>query len=127
MKRMTKQRKAILDCLTMAKRPLSVEEILSEVSQHVPSLNLSTLYRNLKNLIQDKEVQSHDLPGSCTRYEIATSTHSHHFLCQMCNRLFNVDLCPKDIVSMVPADFVMHGHYITLTGVCRDCNLALET
>lgn len=123
MQRMTKQRKAILDCLKLTTRPLSIEEILSEVSKQVPKLNLSTLYRNLKELVQDKEVQTHDLPGNSTRYEIMSASHTHHFLCQKCNRLFNIELCPKDILSMVPKDFVMHGHYITITGLCSDCNL----
>ncbi len=122
MQRMTKQRKAIVECLKKAARPLSIEEILLEVSAEIPKLNLSTLYRNLKDLVQDQEVRSHNLPGSCPRYEMMSTSHTHHFLCQKCNRLFNIDLCPKEIVSMVPKDFVMLGHYITLTGLCRDCN-----
>lgn len=121
MKRLTKQRKAILACLQTAKRPLSIEEILSEVSLEVPSFNLSTLYRNLKLMIQENEVQPLELPGKSSRYALVDGAHTHHFLCQRCNRLFNIFLCPKEIVSMVPQGFTMLNHSITLTGLCRDC------
>jgi Fur family transcriptional regulator, ferric uptake regulator len=119
--RITKQRRAILDCLTKTTRPLSIEEILGEVISQVPTINLSTLYRNLKTLIVHGEVQVHELAGHPPRYTLARAEHIHHFLCQSCDRLFTIPLCPKDINSMVPTGFVMYGHSITLNGLCKEC------
>jgi Fur family transcriptional regulator, ferric uptake regulator len=121
MERLTKQRKAILECLTATSCPLSVEDIMNEVVKVVPSINLSTLYRNLKILAQQREVELHEVAGQPPRYLIAKAEHVHHFLCQSCNRLFMIHVCPKEIASMVPAGFVMKGHSITLTGLCREC------
>ena len=123
MKRMTKQRKAILDCLERATRPLSIEEIFSEVYVAVPTLNLSTLYRNLKDLMEVDDVKAHELPGHSTHYELVSSVHTHHFLCEKCKKVFNITVCPKEILSMVPKDFVMNEHYITLEGLCPDCQM----
>lgn len=50
MKRMTKQRQAILDCFKQIDRPLGIEEILENASKSVPQLNQATVYRNLKLL-----------------------------------------------------------------------------
>jgi Fur family ferric uptake transcriptional regulator len=121
MKRLTKQRKAILECLMQSQRPLSIEEILLEVSLIIPSINLSTVYRNLKVMLDETVLQSYDLPGSAPRYQVVHSEHTHHFLCEDCNRLFNIHLCPKEIHAMVPQGFQMHSHSITLKGQCREC------
>lgn len=121
MERLTRQRKAILECLTTTNRPLSVEDIMNEVVKVVPSINLSTLYRNLKSLVLQRQVELHEIAGHAPRYLIAKAEHVHHFLCQSCNRLFMIHVCPQDIASMVPAGFAMQGHSITLTGLCKEC------
>jgi Fur family ferric uptake transcriptional regulator len=121
MERITKQRRAILECLNKTIRPLSIEEILVEVAALVPTINLSTLYRNIKTLIEHGQVEAHEVAGQPPRYTLAKAEHAHHFLCQSCNRLFMIHLCPKDIASMVPAGFVMYRHSITLEGLCKEC------
>lgn len=121
MKRMTKQRQAILECFKTANRPLSVDEILELASIAVPQLNLATVYRNLKLLVEDKMIATVDLPGNNTRYEQIGLKHHHHFLCHGCNKLFDVEGCPAGIAALVPKGFKLIGHAITLTGYCRDC------
>jgi len=97
---------------------------MHEVIKTVPSINLSTLYRNLKVLILQGLVHIHEVAGHPPRYLMAPAEHVHHFLCKSCNRLFMIHLCPQDIASMVPTGFMMQEHSITLAGLCRDC---LET
>jgi Fur family transcriptional regulator, ferric uptake regulator len=121
MKRMTKQRQAILECFKTVHRPLSVEEILDIASGNVPQLNLATVYRNLKLLVEDQMIATVDLPGSNTRYERIGLEHHHHFHCFKCNKLFDVEGCPAGITALVPKGFKLLGHAITLTGYCMDC------
>lgn len=120
MTRKTKQREVILKCLSEQKRPLSIEEILSYCVIEIPAINLSTIYRNLKILLQSHEIALVDLPKEKPRYEIARG-HRHHFLCDKCHKLFPVSGCPKELLSMVPAGFTLLGHSITLNGYCREC------
>lgn len=121
MKRMTRQRQAILDCFKTFNRPLSVEEILKIASAHVHQLNLATVYRNLKLLVEERIIVPVDLPGNNTRYECVDLSHHHHFLCHGCNRLFDVNGCPEGISSLVPKGFKLISHAITLAGYCVDC------
>lgn len=121
MKRITRQRQAILDCFKTSNRPLSVEEILKSAGVAVPQLNLATVYRNLKLLIEEGAIATVDLPGNNTRYECVGLEHHHHFLCNSCNRLFDVDGCPEDILGLVPEGFKLLSHAITLAGYCSDC------
>lgn len=126
MKRKTKQRDAILTLLKKEGRPLSIEEILKETTQEIPDINLSTVYRNLKNLLEDKTLSAVSLPGGRTRYEMKVQEHRHYFLCDLCDSLFNVFVCPQGLLDMVPAGFTLRGHSITLNGYCTDCSSPLK-
>ncbi|MBA3958078.1 MAG: transcriptional repressor [Parachlamydiaceae bacterium] len=121
MKRLTRQRSAILNCLTAADHPLSIEEILAVTTDEIPEINLSTIYRNIRSLLKEGTISSITLPGSNARYEIAASLHQHHFLCEKCNRVFNIPKCPKGLQDLVPKGFKLHSHSITLTGLCPAC------
>lgn len=122
MKRMTRQRQAILDCFKASDRPLSVEEILKIAGAIVAQLNLATVYRNLKLLMEEGMIAAVDLPGNNTRYERVGLKHHHHFLCHSCNRLFDVEGCPEGILSLVPQGFKLISHAITLAGYCLECS-----
>lgn len=122
--RQTRQRVAIREVLERSRRPLSVEEVLAGARKRVASINLATVYRNLKRLVDDRVIRLVELPGQPSRYEIAfsTSSHHHHFHCEQCDRVFDVSGCPPGLSEMVPPDFQMTGHDIILYGTCKDCD-----
>jgi Fur family transcriptional regulator, ferric uptake regulator len=122
MQRLTRQRVAILKCFSGATRPLSVEEILLFASKDISNINLSTVYRNLKTLIGQGTINPVELPGGDIRYEVIEAQHHHHFLCEKCDRLFNIPGCPAGLAAMVPKGFKLQSHSITLRGTCTDCN-----
>lgn len=121
MKRMTKQRQSILECFKAIDRPLAIEEILEKASKKVPQLNLATVYRNLKTLIEEGLVSPVELPGLKTRYESCGLHHHHHFLCHHCDKVFDIHGCPEGIGTLVPRGFKLTSHAITLEGYCKDC------
>lgn len=118
---MTKQRKAILDCLTKASGPLSVDEIYSYTATITPHINPSTIYRNIKALLEEKIISALEVPGSTARYEMTSQAHRHHFLCDSCRKVYNIPICPKEIHSMIPPGFQMTRHSIILNGYCQTC------
>ena len=122
MRRMTKQRMAILKCLSESERPLYVEEILSKASVDIPQINLSTVYRNIKMLVQEEKVALVELPNEKSCYEIADKKHHHYFLCDSCHKVYFINKCPKGLSEMFPQGFNVLGHSITLNGFCLDCN-----
>lgn len=121
MKRLTKQRKTILALLHESNHPLSMEELHQEALKSIPRLSLSTLYRNLKSLIEEKRVQAIKVSSSSVRYEIANSRHMHHFHCRECDRLYNIPLCPSGLEAMTPPGFKVRSHEIVLVGSCQEC------
>jgi len=122
MQRMTKQRIAILRCLSDSERPLSIEEILTYAADEIPQINLSTIYRTLKKLVEEKKIIVVELPGEKSCYELIRKHHHHYFSCDSCSKIYFINKCPKGLLDIVPLGFKLLGHSITLNGFCNKCN-----
>jgi Fur family transcriptional regulator, ferric uptake regulator len=122
--RNTRQRDAIRHVLDTVGRPLSPEEVLAAAQSHVEGLGIATVYRNLKNLVEEGWLVAVDLPGQSARYELAGKGHHHHFHCQTCGQVFDLPGCVKGVDAMVPKGFQVTGHDVLLYGVCRSCRAA---
>lgn len=122
MERLTKQRSAILKCLSETGRPLSVEEILAYTSHKIPQINLSTIYRNIKKLLSEQKIIQVEIAGEKSCYEIIQKEHHHYFSCDSCKKVYFINQCPKGLSDIVPKGFHLLGHSITLNGFCVECH-----
>lgn len=122
MKRITKQRTAILKCLSEMGRPLTIEEIRNYAANEIPQINLSTVYRTIKSLIEEGKIDLIELPGEKSCYEIRQKDHHHYFSCDSCSKIYFINMCPKGLSEIVPQGFHLLGHSITLNGFCRECH-----
>ena len=121
MKRSTIQRKAIENVFEQHERPLSVDEVLEYGSKLVESLNQSTVYRNLKILVDEGRLERIFHPTLGTLYERTGKEHHHHFHCRGCNRVFELPGCALKEEDAAPEGFLVEDHEIFLFGVCPSC------
>ncbi len=123
MQRQTLQRTAIETVFAEAGRPLAPREILAGAQGRVPSLNLATVYRTLKRLIADRKIAPVTLPGETPRYELraAADRHHHHFRCDRCDSVFDLEGCVEGLERLLPEGFRMTDHDIVLYGFCSAC------
>jgi len=121
--RSTRQKRAITAALAGEARPLSAPELLEHCRASVVTLSLSTVYRAIKRMLEEGMIRAVELPGETPRYELAerAAHHHHHFHCDACDRVFDVEGCPKGLEALVPRGFRMRGHSIVLNGTCGDC------
>lgn len=119
--RMTEQRRAILAAFEAAGGPLSPAEVLDLAGREVPQLNLTTVYRNLKGMVERQELVMVPVSGQAARYELSGLDHHHHFLCEGCDRVFDIPGCPGSIQRLTPEGFQTTSHEVTLVGRCRGC------
>lgn len=128
MERSTRQRTAIRAAITTAGRPLSPQEIMESVRTSVAEIGIATIYRNLKSLLAEGEIEAVNLPGDNARYETthAAHHHHHHFHCNICDRVFDVEGCPGAMDQLAPKGFVIERHELTLYGTCADCAAAAD-
>ena len=121
MKRNTTQRDAIQRTMVQAGRPLSTGEIFDLAREDISRLGIATVYRTLKSLKEEGAIREVGLPGQPSRWELANRDHHHHFLCRKCDKLFEIEGCPDDLRSLLPAGYSLEEHSILLEGKCKEC------
>ena len=122
-RRNTEQQRVIRQTIEDAGRPLLIREIHEIAARQSPGIGLRTVYRIIKRLLEDQIITTVSLTGQLDRYELAdlANSHHHHFHCNSCDRVFDVEGCPGRLDQMLPKGFLLEGHEITLTGLCKAC------
>ena len=97
------------------------EETLSLAQQQVEGISIATVYRNISALVEEKWLTPVEMPGESARYEVAGKGHHHHFRCNRCGRVFEVQGCELNGRLKVPRGFRATGHAFFVYGECSRC------
>jgi Fur family transcriptional regulator, ferric uptake regulator len=129
LRRNTRQRETILETLLSAEGPLRAADILERSRDALPGLGLATVYRTVALLRDDGRINEVLLPGDEPRFEPSRSRHHHHFRCEACGRVFELDFCPVHLPSgtVLPNGFQVRDHHLTLYGLCDACDARAAT
>jgi Fur family ferric uptake transcriptional regulator len=119
--RKTRQRTAIREALLEARRPLAPEEVLRSAGQRQPGLGIATVYRNIQALVEEGWLQAVEVPGGSARYEVAGQTHHHHFQCNACGKVYDLEGCVVEARPKLPRGFRASGHEFYVYGTCAAC------
>lgn len=119
--RKTRQKDAIRAAFINADRPLSPDETLSYAQKEVEGISIATVYRNIGSLVEDKWLTPVEIPGESTRYEVAGKEHHHHFHCNECGKVFEMQGCGAPAKPKLPRGFRVTGHEFFLYGICAEC------
>lgn len=117
----TRQREVILSILRRADRPLTPRAIREQANQERAGIGLATVYRALKTFMARGDILQVEIPGVSPCYEPADRGHHHHFICQQCRQVFDLQGCVHDLDALAPQDFQIQRHDIILYGVCAAC------
>jgi Fur family transcriptional regulator, ferric uptake regulator len=128
--RHTKQRRAILDLVATAGRPVSVPDLLSANGSDVSQ---SSLYRNLVVLEGVGVLQRVTGVGNHDRFELSealSGRHHHHLTCTGCGLVVDIAADPAVETAVagearrISAELtaVVTGHSLDLYGRCADCS-----
>lgn len=123
----TKQRQAIRRALEAADRPLSPNEVVAAAQQEIPRLGIATVYRTIKDLLEEGWLAPVELPGLPPRYEVAGKHHHHHFHCRGCDATYEVDGCLDHVELRLPGGFQVEEHTVVLHGRCAGCATPART
>lgn len=81
---------------------MTIPEIHREALHYSPGLGIATVYRTLRNMLEQGTILQIGIPGEIPRYEDAHRSHHHFFQCRVCSRVFEVHECPADLHRMIP-------------------------
>lgn len=98
-------------------------EVHERAGREVPGIGIATVYRAIKALREEGEVEVIELPGEEARYEPVGRGHHHHFRCRACDKTFDLELCPVGLPegTTLPGGYEVEGHSLTLYGRCAAC------
>ena len=119
--RSTRQRRAIRQAFEQAGRPLAPEEALAAAQDEHAGLGIATVYRTIRTGMEEGWLVAVELPGAPARYELAGKKHHHHFHCRACGKVFEIDGCVENLISLIPAGFRVTDHDVLLYGYCAEC------
>lgn len=117
----TQQRSSILRSLEDLGRPVTPQELLEVASIKSPGLGLATVYRALKRLVESGEVRKVEAAGMPPHYEREHNKHHHFFVCEDCQKMYDLEGCPGGFKKLLPPGFHMDSHEVIIYGTCRDC------
>ena len=117
----TNQQAAILSVLDDLGRPVTPKELLESAAIKSPGLGLATVYRALKKMVKSGEVRKVEVAGLPPHYERERDEHHHFFVCEDCNKMFDIDGCSGGLNKLLPQGFKMNSHEVIIYGSCRDC------
>ena len=119
--RWTKQRKLIIEAIKDRTDHPTAEELYSSLRAQGANVSLATVYRNLRALAKDGVIKEIHGEGP-DRFDPVVTPH-YHFRCQVCGRVYDVDLPYReelDRVDLGPG-FEVRGHELTWVGICPKC------
>lgn len=123
--RNTKQRQLILSILKQADRPISANEIYSKVVIDLPRIAKSTIYRNLKSLLNQDIIDKYHFKDNEVFYLIKSGNddHRHFIICDDCKKVFDLPSCPLHEIECAIEEegFIIKEHQIQINGTCKDC------
>jgi len=125
--RYTTKRRALVEILERARKPVAIPEILDAGG----ALAQSSAYRNLAVLEHAQVVRRVVTGEEFTRYELAEdlTEHHHHLVCSACGAVRDVTIPTRIERSMERAldeaaadtGFAAVSHRLELIGMCRAC------
>lgn len=124
--RNTKQKQLLLSLLKEADRPLSINEIHSQIVIKLPKIAKSTIYRNIDALLDQNLIEKYHLNDSEVFYRIKAdrSEHRHYMICEDCRKVFDLPSCPIHAMehALEEEGFIIKEHQIQISGICRNCS-----
>jgi Fur family ferric uptake transcriptional regulator len=125
-KRLTVQRRLVLDAVQRARHHVTAEEIARRVRARHPQIDPSTVYRNLEALEELGLVTHTHLDDRVTRWHRA-DTHPHgHLVCRVCGTETEIRPAVLEAMARRLRDehrFEADLAHSAIVGICRQCRV----
>ena len=127
--RVTTPAKTVLQALFAADRPISAEQIADGLGGKFPTLELTSVYRNLERLEQLGVVSHVHLAHGPGLYALARDGDSEYLVCEDCGRVTTVEPAQLDPIRETIRDkfgYQVRFSHFPLHGHCEECTKAVE-
>ena len=121
--RATPARRLLLSVLFGNREHRSAEELTAEVQAQAPDVNISTIYRNLEELVRLGVVDRAHMGSGPASYHLASVAHGH-LVCEQCGSMTEV---PDELFDGLTRraferyGFTVDPHHFAVAGHCANC------
>lgn len=123
-KRMTVQRRFVLEALERARHHITAEQIAARIRARHPQIDASTVYRNLQSLEELGYVTHTHFEDRVTQWHLADAHRHGHLVCRLCGVETEV---PMTLLEPLARKLRSeHGFradlaHSAVVGICREC------
>jgi Fur family ferric uptake transcriptional regulator len=122
--KLTRQRKAVVEVMTLANTRLTAAEVFAKAQRECPDLGLTTVYRTLEILEQLGTIRRVHLEDGCEAFAPTAIEHGHYLICANCQTTIEFEGC--DLTAMLDrlatqTGFTIDQHWLELVGRCPKC------
>ena len=118
--RATVQRQQVYDIVLERGEPPTAEDVFLRAKREMPDISMATVYNCLDALVKCGLIRQVNLDRAATRYCANMTKHSH-FHCEVCGRLFDIEIDPQALTPALPEGFTVKQSEISIRGTCPDC------
>lgn len=121
-KRNTRQRRMIDAALEKLCHP-TAEDIWLQVCEDAPNVSKTTVYRNLRRMVEEGTLHRITTEEGVDRYDPILTKH-YHVRCERCHRIRDLDMPILESPEAAITDrhgYDITGHDLTFSGICPDC------
>ena len=118
MLRNTKQNSLILDIINNSYSHPTAYDVYLECVKIIPNISLGTVYRNLKKLVDNREIQRIEVNDNIVRYD--KNICHDHFVCVRCNKIIDLSINNTTYNKMIDGNKVLNLK-VFYDGICKDC------
>lgn len=124
--RLTRSRIALGRLFSTSVTPLSVPEMLRQLSRQGIRVNKTTVYREVERFARLGIVGSVRLDDRLLRYELSHRAHHHHIVCTACERIEEVEFDEQSLLLAERCVGRLSGfsalrHSLEFFGLCARC------
>lgn len=124
-KRLTRQRKLVLDIIQSSQEHLDAEGIYQYAQMRDKKISLATVYRALAYLKETGLVQDHSLGQDHAHFEPAQAEPHYHFTCKKCGQIIEFEA--PQVIEVIRSLYDSRHLLVTevhllLSGYCNLCH-----
>lgn len=121
--RKSKLRNKLLSLLKNTEVHPTASWLYDRLKEDFSNLSLGTVYRNLRILTEQGEINELDFGSTFDRYEAKITPH-YHFICEKCGSVYDVELPILNDLNVKVEDLMnckTTKHRIEFCGICKNC------
>ena len=124
MKNYSKQREDLLNILKNSRSHPTAEELYEKAKEKIPSVSRGTVYRNLKDLVDEGYIIKISMASGADRYDYIHKKHNH-IICKSCGTVkdfeYNFDLedVKQSVIKQTEVSPLLDG--VIVYGMCGKC------